>query len=47
MPFAFSMPGFRTDELSAWEEDGETWRRLKVVFPPDVPTHSTEQVFLL
>ena len=44
-PFAFGMPGFQTEELPAWEEDGETWRRLRVLFPPDVPTHSTKQIF--
>jgi hypothetical protein len=25
----------------------EKWRRLRVQFPPGIPTHSTEQVFLV
>jgi hypothetical protein len=30
-------------ELEPWQEAGETWRRLKVRFPEDIETHSTEQ----
>ena len=44
-PFSFKMPGFQAEELPSWEEDGELWRRLKVLFPQDVPTHSTKQTF--
>ncbi len=44
-PFLFVMPGFACTEIAPWQEDGETWRRLKVVFPPSVPSHCTEQVF--
>jgi hypothetical protein len=44
-PFMFLRPGFELEELEPWQEDGERWRRLKVVFPPDIPTHSREQVF--
>jgi hypothetical protein len=44
-PFLFVRPGFQTEELGPWQEDGETWRRLKVVFPPDIVTHSQEQIF--
>ncbi len=29
-PFLYSYPGFETVEIEPWEEDGETWRRLKV-----------------
>jgi hypothetical protein len=32
-----------SEELEPWQEAGETWRRLKVRFPPDIATHSTEQ----
>jgi hypothetical protein len=46
-PFSFTMPGFKTEELSQWEEDGQTWRRLKVRFPDDIATHSTEQIFYI
>lgn len=44
-PFSFTMPGFETEELTPWEEDGQTWRRLKVTFPDDIATHSKEQTF--
>jgi hypothetical protein len=44
-PFLFRLPGFQTEELRAWDENGDTWRRLKVTFPPGVPSHSAEQVF--
>jgi hypothetical protein len=46
-PFSFTMPGFKTEELTHWEEDGQTWRRLKVTFPDDIATHSTEQIFYI
>ena len=46
-PFSFTMPGFKTEELSQWEEDGQTWRRLKVTFPNDIATHSTEKIFYI
>jgi hypothetical protein len=44
-PLLLLRPGVETRELSSWEDDGERWRRLGVRFPPDVPTHSAEQVF--
>jgi hypothetical protein len=44
-PFAFSRPGFEFAELEPWDEDGETWRRLRVTFPDDVVTHSRVQTF--
>jgi hypothetical protein len=44
-PFLFAREGFAAREIEPWEEDGETWRRLAVTFPPDVPAHSREQVF--
>jgi len=44
-PFLFRLPGFRTEEIAPWDEDGETWRRLKVSFPANVPSHSAEQTF--
>jgi hypothetical protein len=42
-PFLYSYPGFETVEIEPWEEDGETWRRLKVIFPGDIATHTREQ----
>lgn len=44
-PFLFRLPGFRTEEIAPWDEDGESWRRLKVSFPANVPSHSAEQTF--
>jgi hypothetical protein len=44
-PFLFAQPGFAVRELEPWDEDGETWRRLAVTFPPEIPAHSREQVF--
>jgi hypothetical protein len=44
-PFLFKRPGFKSEEVDPWEENGEKWRRLKVTFPADVPSHSTEQTF--
>ncbi|SIS97490.1 hypothetical protein SAMN05421788_102428 [Filimonas lacunae] len=44
-PFLFSTPGFHFLEMDPWQEQGETWRRLQVIFPDHVPTHSKKQVF--
>jgi len=44
-PFLFALPGVRTKEIEPWQENGEMWRRLKVNFPRDIATHSTEQTF--
>src|SRR6202041_539269 len=43
-PFLYAYPGFKTMELEPWEEAGETWRRLKVVFPEQIASHAREQV---
>jgi hypothetical protein len=42
-PFLLVRPGVESEELEPWQEAGETWRRLKVRFPADLATHSTEQ----
>ena len=44
-PFMFTRAGFSYEEVTPWEEGSETWRRLRVRFPADVPTHTAEQVF--
>jgi hypothetical protein len=44
-PFLFALPGVATEEIEPWQEDGETWRRLKVTFPGSIATHSAEQTF--
>ncbi|KVS39923.1 hypothetical protein [Burkholderia ubonensis] len=44
IPFLYAGPGFHTEELPDWHENGETWRRLKVTFPDAIASHSREQV---
>jgi hypothetical protein len=44
-PFLFTYPGVEAHEIEPWQENGETWRRLAVTFPPSIATHSREQVF--
>jgi hypothetical protein len=43
-PFLYTLPGFETQEIEPWHENGETWRRLKVIFPDTVASHVKEQV---
>jgi hypothetical protein len=33
------------EEIEPWTERGESWRRLRVAFPPEIATHSTIQTF--
>jgi len=42
-PFLLARPRVESEEVEPWQEAGETWRRLKVRFPADIATHSTEQ----
>src|SRR5258708_2709604 len=42
-PFLLARPDVKSKEIEPWQEAGETWRRLKVHFPADIATHSTEQ----
>lgn len=44
-PFLLLSPGFESEEIEPWNEQGEQWRRLKVKFPSRVPSHSDEQIF--
>ena len=44
-PFMLTRPGFALREGEPWREGAETWRRLHVTFPPDIPTHSRQQTF--
>jgi hypothetical protein len=44
-PFMFTRPGFELEEIEPWQEDAESWRRLRVAFPAELPTHCPEQVF--
>jgi hypothetical protein len=43
-PFLYTLPGFATEEIAPWHENGEIWRRLKVRFPDTVASHGKEQV---
>jgi hypothetical protein len=45
LPFLLARPGFVLEEIEPWTEGDERWRRLRVTFPADVPTHSPRQVF--
>ncbi len=47
VPFVLTEPGFVTDELDPWREDGATWRRLRALFPTHVASHGSDQVFYL
>lgn len=44
LPFHYASPGFVSEELSQWSENGETWRRLKVDFPAEFAAHSRSQI---
>ena len=44
IPFLYTYPGFISEEIEPWEENGETWRRLKVTFPEYIGSHSKEQI---
>lgn len=44
-PFLLTRPGFEVEEIEPWDGEGELWRRLRVRFPSDVPSHSSEQTF--
>ena len=44
-PFSFAQPGYVSEELEPWREEGQRWRRLKVTFPAHIATHCAEQVF--
>lgn len=44
-PFLLTYPGVEARETDPWEEEGETWHRLRVTFPTTVATHSEEQLF--
>ncbi|MGF6770578.1 hypothetical protein P3T18_003057 [Paraburkholderia sp. GAS199] len=44
IPFLYTYRGFSTEELPRWTENGEIWRKLKVVFPDSIATHCREQI---
>jgi hypothetical protein len=44
IPFLYTYPGFLTEELPPWRENGEEWRPLKAVFPDYIASHTREQI---
>ena len=46
-PFTFALPGFETTALEPWDEARRRWRRLRVIWPGYLATHSTEQTLYL
>ena len=44
-PYLLLNPDLQIEEIAPWEEKGEQWRRLKVIFPPHILTHSTDQTY--
>jgi hypothetical protein len=44
-PFVFTYPGVEASEIEPWSEDGQTWRRLAVIFPKTIANHNANQVF--
>jgi hypothetical protein len=44
LPFLYTYPGFDSEEIEPWHEDGEQWRRLKVTFPDDIASHTKTQI---
>ena len=43
VPFLLSWDGVRSTEIQPWQENGETWRRLRVEFPDHIITHNAIQ----
>ncbi len=43
-PFLYTYEGFTTKEISPIQVDDETWRRLHVIFPESVKSHTREQI---
>ena len=44
-PFLCTYTGFSSEEISSIQVDGETWRRLRVIFPDTVKSHTKTQIF--
>jgi hypothetical protein len=45
VPFVLTQPGFETEELEPWGEDGEMWRPLRAVIPMRIASQSADQLF--
>ena len=44
-PFLFLRDGFTIEELMPMAVGSESWTRLQITFPEDIPTHSRTQIF--
>jgi hypothetical protein len=44
-PFLLARPDVTAAEGTPWQEDGQLWRSLRVVFPDALATHTRQQVF--
>jgi hypothetical protein len=44
-PFLYMQARFAKEEIGSIEVEGERWRRLKVIFPEEVKSHTREQIF--
>jgi hypothetical protein len=44
-PFLLARPDVTLEELPAWKENDQAWRRLRARFPPEIVTSSPEQIF--
>jgi hypothetical protein len=42
-PFLFTWPGFTTREVESHVENRQTWRVLEVMYPDNVPAHTSQQ----
>jgi len=43
LPFLLASPRIVSQEIEPHRDNGDVWRRLRVTFPRDVPTHCAEQ----
>jgi hypothetical protein len=43
-PFLYTYPGFESEEIEPWHENGEEWRGLKVTFPDHIASHTKTQI---
>ncbi|EHR04853.1 hypothetical protein [Bradyrhizobium sp. WSM471] len=44
-PFLLAQPDVVVEELPTWQENNESWRRLRAQFPPGLITLAPEQIF--
>lgn len=43
-PFLYTQQGFVTEEIESIQAEDETWRRLKIIFPEYVKSHTRVQI---